>query len=1548
MRKSFVALLLLLGAAASMATLAMAQTSDNGNVGDKLVNLRAAQERQTRAARLAPARTSAVSESTWIGHSIQAGTRPGWTPANQVWGTDLDPTTYSYGPFHVGRGNNRPSLSYPAGPVADKNNSGLWDWDRFNADESDSLQGWWPMRRFFNRTDGPTNDVARPWLCAEIGNGGNYSSNSPDSRNGGSFGKQNFGVLSYWHVDPGPAITSTIPGTNPAAPAVPAGVAWCGLRSHGDLSVVDPIMGNAYNMSVLEFVGENGGSLSQGTSKGFPGYPGQMDQLLYTDVDVSSDAATLDLSFLYETSMSTTANTAATGRRGWFQFDPKIVGNVVTPGGVGMGGAPNFISNTGIGEPADSFMVYIGVPVDNGAVNLSDGSIKPVYDLKRRWLSEVIKLEAPIVEIPTTAGDGIFHKSGLSGPKIYNTAGGADDGNTGPIALAPFYDEGAGGTQRVRVVFRVHTNRLGDDENSAAFSSGKKGAVYIDDVSYTVNEAGGDSFSFDFNSGGIDNSDTYDDATVHNLRGTGKPPSYYFHTHPINGDLGRGYDALQWNDLCGPPNAIARFCNMDGVVMSVGNHDFFEGPGGAPTGSPADANGHQGGMYSPTINLMSTDDTDFNAMGINKHIATATDDYYVWYDIYTGIYDLFNKGNAWTYAFQAYPATQDAAHGSTRCWGERRIPGFQIFNPDINCLPDIEPARFYSLLATSNSNLVPDSLRLFMGNNQQCYRFAAVTTCPNLEGGYFDNLSVMFASKSGGSTATVALDIWMFLNDAFPTNDGTSADPNVATFPGTARFDTCGANLTIGLNNATLTGDDTRLTIPGDTMVVIGGVTGSTTGLGRVDMVFRVKPGVGNYVTVGDPNSGLRSLPTGAAQAIAGVTSGSGPQNFWAAYLANPGEMSQGVHGSPGVGPGLGANFWNRNVWNSARIDTADFNIWPVSGNPAVFNVNRAFGAATLFMAAYNENDGAEVNAKIGVLGIDHPICYLNAPGGASNSTNMDCSGTNALDASYQVNNPNDPLPRTTAEGSKVIPDGLLTPGAHVEYFFRAQNDGGTGNLARNDAAFVMCPDTNFVTPQQSEGPSTDGHRWQEFGILPDRWKDPTLGDRDDAGNPYGGAMACMLYVDNNDRRGNERAWVSVADSIGATSVAKRGGHNGWLANGGQPNALTTSTGEPISVSNTPVARVTHGGIAGSTWDMYGVKASESLTTSAGSLGGRMGPQGTGLATGKDGKNAPTTEMLRTYYKVLLILTGDLNSGILGPFGDRGANDLELLNKFMLVGLGNPPEKKAVLIGGDGFMESEWNTGHDGWVADMFGTAPKYSGAGDPQFSYKAWSGNSAQYADLITAGPIVGDVYSLGNSCLWTNDVLDLVANGTNPQVSAYYQNTGPGNHGPYIAGVYTPIQTGKFYESFVDGWDLEHLFSYGDFTSKGRLGYFAKVFSQIAGVTGLCQVQGTPLVDVTPISGGQQFVDFMQVRNNPMLTGRANVHFGLARPDKVTARVFDVSGRLVRTLADRNFPAGEHDLYWDGTDDGGRHMERGVYFTQLKYAKTGFVDAKKIAVLK
>src|SRR5439155_25395105 len=93
---------------------------------------------------------------------------------------------------------------------------------------------------------------------------------------------------------------------------------------------------------------------------------------------------------------------------------------------------------------------------------------------------------------------------------------------------------------------------------------------------------------------------------------------------------------------------------------------------------------------------------------------------------------------------------------------------------------------------------------------------------------------------------------------------------------------------------------------------------------------------------------------------------------------------------------------------------------------------------------------------------------------------------------------------------------------------------------------------------------------------------------------------------------------------------------------------------------------------------------------------------------------------------------------------------------------------------------------------------------------------------------------------------------------------------------------------------------------------------------------------------------VDFMRLFNNPLERGEAVVRFGLAHGDRVTARVYDLAGRMVRTLADRNFPAGEHELRWDGSDDQGRRMARGVYFTRLRYAKSGFDNARKLIMLR
>jgi flagellar basal-body rod modification protein FlgD len=56
----------------------------------------------------------------------------------------------------------------------------------------------------------------------------------------------------------------------------------------------------------------------------------------------------------------------------------------------------------------------------------------------------------------------------------------------------------------------------------------------------------------------------------------------------------------------------------------------------------------------------------------------------------------------------------------------------------------------------------------------------------------------------------------------------------------------------------------------------------------------------------------------------------------------------------------------------------------------------------------------------------------------------------------------------------------------------------------------------------------------------------------------------------------------------------------------------------------------------------------------------------------------------------------------------------------------------------------------------------------------------------------------------------------------------------------------------------------------------------------------------------------------------------------------VFDLSGRIVRTLANGARPAGEGTLTWNGTDDAGRRVAAGIYVVRLD--APGFHEERRI----
>ncbi len=65
-----------------------------------------------------------------------------------------------------------------------------------------------------------------------------------------------------------------------------------------------------------------------------------------------------------------------------------------------------------------------------------------------------------------------------------------------------------------------------------------------------------------------------------------------------------------------------------------------------------------------------------------------------------------------------------------------------------------------------------------------------------------------------------------------------------------------------------------------------------------------------------------------------------------------------------------------------------------------------------------------------------------------------------------------------------------------------------------------------------------------------------------------------------------------------------------------------------------------------------------------------------------------------------------------------------------------------------------------------------------------------------------------------------------------------------------------------------------------------------------------------------------------------------------KVTLEVFDVTGRLVRTLVDGYETAGRKQAFWDGTDERGRSVASGVYYCRM--TAPGYEKSIKMTLLK
>jgi len=69
---------------------------------------------------------------------------------------------------------------------------------------------------------------------------------------------------------------------------------------------------------------------------------------------------------------------------------------------------------------------------------------------------------------------------------------------------------------------------------------------------------------------------------------------------------------------------------------------------------------------------------------------------------------------------------------------------------------------------------------------------------------------------------------------------------------------------------------------------------------------------------------------------------------------------------------------------------------------------------------------------------------------------------------------------------------------------------------------------------------------------------------------------------------------------------------------------------------------------------------------------------------------------------------------------------------------------------------------------------------------------------------------------------------------------------------------------------------------------------------------------------------------RPNPS-RGTVTIAYSLAQETPVSIRLYDMAGRLVKTLVQGMGHAGPHEVVWDARDDGGRAVPAGVYFYKM-----------------
>lgn len=341
------------------------------------------------------------------------------------------------------------------------------------------------------------------------------------------------------------------------------------------------------------------------------------------------------------------------------------------------------------------------------------------------------------------------------------------------------------------------------------------------------------------------------------------------------------------------------------------------------------------------------------------------------------------------------------------------------------------------------------------------------------------------------------------------------------------------------------------------------------------------------------------------------------------------------------------------------------------------------------------------------------------------------------------------------------------------------------------------------------------------------------------------------------------------------------------------------------------------------------------------------------------GNNGCTLEQLLGY-RLILLNTGNFNAGTMGP------EDFELFEEwFTYTDCGLGDMRRGFIFDGDEVSDV---------VGGNYGASPIFlnqvlgvTREDDPYREY------NADPIYCVYLEPAAGAIYApmapgigvYGNGCpeQFNYNVLGVTAgvSGVTGNLSYYsYAHTGLEDYVDFAQIVREKTEPGVAnWRTVVNGFSMHHLSErgcQGEDCSKDSACIVAGIIDLLGPQLEWMTDPQDPFVawggactseDAEPefhLAGPVNHL--YAARPNPFHAS-ATIRFSLAQRGHVTIEVFDVTGRLKRTVMDGVCDAGDQALVWDGTDDRGHRAGTGLYWVQMRTAD-GYESSRRMIRLR